>query len=79
MMVQVPTGEANKVGVFYCTVDSFGADGTAMMTTQAIEIMDVLIFLQGFRWKFTNAAMLGVGCSKLSCDECKVPGLLICS
>jgi hypothetical protein len=40
IVVEVPTGGANKVGVFYCAVDSFGADGAAVMTTQAGEIIN---------------------------------------
>jgi hypothetical protein len=72
-MVEVPTGEAHKVGVFYCTADSFGADGAAMMTTQAGEIMNA--FLKGHRWKFTHKCHERdhIGCSKLPCDEREVP------
>jgi hypothetical protein len=79
-VVEVLTGEANKVDVFYCAVASFEAGGAAMMTTRAVEIMDV--FLKGYRWKFTyyvrntsatNEAVLGVGYSKLPCGECEVP------
>ena len=53
-MVEAPTGEAHKAGVFCCTVGSFGADGAAMamMTPQAGEIMNA--FLKGCRWKFTH-------------------------
>jgi hypothetical protein len=63
-VVEVPTGEADKFDVLCCTVDSFGADGAAMMATQAGEIMNV--FLKEYRWKLTyctsatNATMLGV-------------------
>ena len=71
-MVEVPTGEAHKVDLFYCTVDSFEADGAAMMTTQAGEIMNV--FLKDYRWKFTYKCHEcdHVGYSKLSCDKCEV-------
>ena len=53
-------------------VDSFEADGAAMMTTQAGEIMNV--FLKDYRWKFTYKCHEcdHVGYSKLSCDECEV-------
>jgi hypothetical protein len=50
-MVEVPTGETRKVDLSYCTVDSFGADGAAMMTTHAGEIMNVV--LKEYFWKFT--------------------------
>jgi len=71
-MVEVPTGEAHKVDLFHCTVDSFEADGAAMMTTQAGEIMNV--FLKDYRLKFTCKCHERdhVGYSKLSCDECEV-------
>jgi hypothetical protein len=42
-MAEVPTGEANKVGVSCCAVDSFGADGAAMMTTQAGGILNAFL------------------------------------
>jgi hypothetical protein len=52
-VVEVPTGEANKVDAFYCAVGSFGADGAAMMTKQAGAIAIMGIFLKEYRWKFT--------------------------
>ena len=71
-MVEVPTGEAHKAGVFYCTVDSFGADGAGMMTTQAGEITNA--FLKDYRWKFTYKCHEcdHVENSKLPCDEREV-------
>ena len=72
-MVEVPPEEAPKVDLFYCAVDSFGAGGAAMMTTQAGEIMNVS--LKDYRWKFTckcHECDL-FGCNKLPCDEREVP------
>jgi hypothetical protein len=48
-VVEVPNGEAHEAGVFYCAVDSFGVDGTAVMTTQAGDVMSA--FLKECRWK----------------------------
>ena len=50
IMVEVPTGEAKRVDVFYCTVDAYEQDGAAMLTTQAGETMN--IFLEDYHWEY---------------------------
>ena len=72
-MVEVPTGEAHEVDVFYCTVGFFGADEAAMMTTQAGEIINV--FLKERRWKFTSKydECNHVGYRNLLCGEYGAP------
>jgi hypothetical protein len=81
-MAEVPIEEANKVDVSYCAVDSFGADGAAMMATQASKIIN--IFLKEHRWKFTRSTSAtnttALGTVNFSCGECEVPRpALVCS
>jgi hypothetical protein len=74
-VVEVPTGEANKVDAFYCAVGSFGADGAVMIITQADEITNV--FLMEHRWKSTHATALGT--VNWPTANVRFLGLLVCS
>jgi hypothetical protein len=68
-MVEVPTGEAKKVDVFNCPVDTFEANGAAWLTMQDGETINT--FLEAGRLSLEiHAEMprMHVGCSKLPCD-----------